>query len=998
TWDHAWAGFNWTADVTSATVPLTGAANALSMQNAGTYPAAMTWSEQSLPGGTNIETMTPAAFTIEASFKATTLSGYHTIVGRDDRYVATSNGDLAALYFQVVPGNAVAFKFTDVAGYWHELISDPGVVTTGQWYDMVGVSDGLTMSLYLDNELIEQIDLTLSGSPDTALALGSASGGDWQSGTWTVGRGLYAGGHVDRWFGYIDEIRISDSALDPLEFLQVSVKADDPVPADGSSVPPQYADPNVYMILDYKPGVGAVTHTAYFSDVEQDVIDRDEEHCLGSVPPWPEISDTAFVVGYDYPGIPEYARTPLVAGKTYYWCIDESDGTATHNGDVWSFTVMPKEAWGPTPPDGAELVSQNLTCTWHLGNQAISGYTLSYDVYCGTDEDAIAAIAMGATTAPQYVGNVPTETIDLGLNPLTEYFWRVDTKLKKLSMPPTTTYTKGEVWSFTTGPKGIGGILREWWFDIGGGDLIADLKNHPDYPDNPTGSDIVNLFEGPIDLADYYGTRLHGWLYVTTTGDYTFWIATDNQGELWLSTDMNPANATLIADLSGGDNWAPVRGWTDPDVHPSVPIHLEAGQYYYISGLMKDGVGGDNIAVAWQGPDSGGVREVIPGKHLIPYSPVVARNPNPPDRSFDAALNTTLKWTAGIDQSTGSYYTTQHVYVGSNATVVAAATTASPEYKGAPTGPNEYGPLSLSYYEKVYWRVDGVSADTGTVVYRGSVWTFRAIYDPEAIADPNLRLWLKFDDNSLDSSGYGRDGTEMNGPIYSTGYDGQAIVLDGTDDYVDLPIGADIAALGSSTFAAWVNFSNLGGDWQRIFDFGSGTTTYLFLCPRTGADGPVRFVIKPPDGDEQIVDTTTYLSTGWHHLAVTIDAQSTTVNVYLDGGVVGTNAAVTLTPSDVGYSAQNWIGRSQYVADGYFNGSIDDFRIYDYAKDAAGIAEIMRIDLSWAWNPYPENNAQDVARDAVLTWTLGDGATAHTIWLGADDPANMVKVAGPQGP
>lgn len=82
TWDHAWAGFNWTGDVPSATVPLTGAANLLSIQNAGGSPAAMTWSEQSLPSGTNIETITPAAFTIEASFKADTLSGYHTIVDR----------------------------------------------------------------------------------------------------------------------------------------------------------------------------------------------------------------------------------------------------------------------------------------------------------------------------------------------------------------------------------------------------------------------------------------------------------------------------------------------------------------------------------------------------------------------------------------------------------------------------------------------------------------------------------------------------------------------------------------------------------------------------------------------------------------------------------------------------------------------------------------------------------------------------------------------------
>ncbi|MBN1126962.1 MAG: PEP-CTERM sorting domain-containing protein [Sedimentisphaerales bacterium] len=216
-----WAGYNWASDVPSGIVPLTGASNALSIQNAGGWPAAMSWSEQSLPSGTNIETMTPAAFTIEASFKAETLNSYHTIVGRDDRYVANTNGDLAAVYFQVMPSKEVAFKFADMDGYWHEIISSPDAVTTGQWYNMVGVSDGSIMSLYLDNVLIGEVDLTASGSTNTALALGNASGGDWESGTWSIGRGLYAGGHGDRWLGMIDEVRISDSALAPSEFLFV---------------------------------------------------------------------------------------------------------------------------------------------------------------------------------------------------------------------------------------------------------------------------------------------------------------------------------------------------------------------------------------------------------------------------------------------------------------------------------------------------------------------------------------------------------------------------------------------------------------------------------------------------------------------------------------------------------------------------------------------------------------------------------------------------------
>jgi hypothetical protein len=234
TWEYDWAGFEWSSDVPEAIVPLTGASNALSMINGGDWPAAMTWSEQSSPSGTDIEGITPAAFTIEASFKMNQLTGYHNIVGRDGMNAVTGDPALASLYFQVRPGNSVAVLFADLGGYAHLAESDPGVVTTGQWYNMAAVSDGSTLSLYLDNELVAQTNMTLSGSTNTALAIGSGSGDDWEAGTWTVSRGLWNGGHGDRVYGYIDEVRISDTALTISEFLFVSVEASNPYPAEPS--------------------------------------------------------------------------------------------------------------------------------------------------------------------------------------------------------------------------------------------------------------------------------------------------------------------------------------------------------------------------------------------------------------------------------------------------------------------------------------------------------------------------------------------------------------------------------------------------------------------------------------------------------------------------------------------------------------------------------------------------------------------------------------------
>ena len=90
---------------------------------------------------------------------------------------------------------------------------------------MAGVSDGTTLSLYLNDlsgalgyQLVAQAALNL-GSPNTALTAGAGSGGDWVAGDWTVARGLYNGGHGDRAYGYIDEVRISDSALAQDQFM-----------------------------------------------------------------------------------------------------------------------------------------------------------------------------------------------------------------------------------------------------------------------------------------------------------------------------------------------------------------------------------------------------------------------------------------------------------------------------------------------------------------------------------------------------------------------------------------------------------------------------------------------------------------------------------------------------------------------------------------------------------------------------------------------------------
>jgi hypothetical protein len=227
-WAENWAGYAYKTDV--AAPVFGGHANNFSAKNSGGNPAMFTNT------ASGINTIQPAAFTIEATFKLEN-GGYRTIVGRDSQGAYANDQALSALYFQAMPDNVLAIKFCDVAGYWHEAVSAANVISTFDypsnpdgvgvpWYSMAGVSDGKTLSLYLRNataqgewQLLAQTDMTLSGSIDTALTKGTGDGGDWNAGDWSVGRGLWNGWHVDRAYGFIDEVRISDSALTVGEFL-----------------------------------------------------------------------------------------------------------------------------------------------------------------------------------------------------------------------------------------------------------------------------------------------------------------------------------------------------------------------------------------------------------------------------------------------------------------------------------------------------------------------------------------------------------------------------------------------------------------------------------------------------------------------------------------------------------------------------------------------------------------------------------------------------------
>ncbi len=162
--------------------------------------------------------------------------------------------------------------------------------------------------------------------------------------------------------------------------------------------------------------------------------------------------------------------------------------------------------------------------------------------------------------------------------------------------------------------SGTGSILREWWNDIPGPD-IEDLLSNVNYPDNPSGRELVTKLEGPVNWDDNYGSRFLGYLNPVISGIYTFWIASDDTGFLLLSTDDDPANLSLIAYTVDPTGW---RTWDTYSSQQSSPISLVAGQKYYFEVLHKEDTGDDNVSIAWEGP--GITQQVIDGVYLSPCS------------------------------------------------------------------------------------------------------------------------------------------------------------------------------------------------------------------------------------------------------------------------------------------------------------------------------------------------------------------------------------------
>jgi hypothetical protein len=155
---------------------------------------------------------------------------------------------------------------------------------------------------------------------------------------------------------------------------------------------------------------------------------------------------------------------------------------------------------------------------------------------------------------------------------------------------------------------------------------VINLTTNAIFPNSPTFYSVLTTgLQEPENFGENYGAWTRGFIEAPQTGQYRFWIASDDDSEFWLSTSELPAGLAKIAENVGAVG---SHIYTTKPAQESGPISLVAGQKYYFEMFHKEGGGNDSCSVAWTLPD-GTFQDPVPDAHLWPY-PVNLGDPSYP--------------------------------------------------------------------------------------------------------------------------------------------------------------------------------------------------------------------------------------------------------------------------------------------------------------------------------------------------------------------------------
>jgi hypothetical protein len=347
------------------------------------------------------------------------------------------------------------------------------------------------------------------------------------------------------WIGAIDDVRMYDHALTDIEILsamegEVVLTAWGPTPKDGDLIADTWAN------ISWKAGPKAVSHDVYISDNYDAVNEGAEDAFIGN-------QGTTFAVV----GFPGFAYPDgLVPGTTYYWRVDEvndAEPNSPWEGDVWSFSVPPKTAYDPDPPDGGQAVPLDAQLSWTPGFGA-----KLHTVYFGESLDQVDSATGGKSQG--------TTTYTPGaLEMAKTYYWRVD----EFDVVET---HKGDVWSFTT--EGAVGNP-------------SPANGAADVTQSPTLTWTPGVFADTHEV--YFGTD-EAALELKASG---------NLGEESFEPGQLEWNTTYYWRIDEANNTHPDSPWTGPLWSFTTANFLVIDDMEAYNDLNEDEPGSNRIYLAW---------------------------------------------------------------------------------------------------------------------------------------------------------------------------------------------------------------------------------------------------------------------------------------------------------------------------------------------------------------------------------------------------------------
>ena len=236
-----------------------------------------------------------------------------------------------------------------------------------------------------------------------------------------------------------------------------------------------------------------------------------------------------------------------------------------------------------------------------------------------------------------------------------------------------------------------------------------------------------------------------------------------------------------------------------------------------------------------------------------------------------------------------------------------------------------------------------------------------------------------------DLSSSGNNGTLYGGMSYSNG----KMMFDGSSGYVSVGSTGLANFTGGITISFMANMTATSGSWCRFMDFGNGPDTNNILFARYGgltymAGSQWKNTAAAAWGYSTIDNT---LQLG-NNACYTITGDGTNNKLYINGVLIGTQAS-TLLPDNVTRTI-NYIGRSNWAGDAYYQGSMSAIQIYNRAITLAEVQQnyaylsqgIMLADGTIQGSKFDTTNdtgqllsTTSFATAGAATWTKPTGCT-----------------------